>query len=552
MTWGTWRAPFWLALALEAAGGGALAGYPRKLIARTGAAFKVLQLTDVHLGEDPGGTWGPAQDEKSLEVIERVLDAEQPDLVVLNGDSITSEELQGDADVQEYWHRLVTPLRKRSLPWVMVFGNHEDCHTRGCHHVTQGRAKDLEDVDAQASEEKQASDAEVMQVLLSQRRELMAGRRLRAARLTPEQREQLAEKKAARIAAREEAKAAKQREKENKARLEEALGQGVKEMYPTDQDAKKAEAPYVREEKAEQAAEEDVQKAEQRQEKRAMTKASKASKAFKDAAPPSRWDLSPAEFGEAEPLQGHILPPSRSPEGLQAVPEHAARRDALLQFDRKFALSRTAAEGVFVSQGGGLSNYFLRVYDSALAADEDRPSAILWFLDSGGGSYQERLHADQVEWLQRSAAALQLRYGQLPAALYMHIPSRDYLLPVPGASQACFGDSDDFVTPMVSDAQLMTTLADANINWIFTGHNHGNDWCCPISAKASMGYAVGIELCFGRHSGFGGYATPGMHSRGARVLQLDLGGGASRGARPGIRTWVRLESGEMVGSSPGR
>merc|ERR1740117_1890338 len=57
------------------------------LVPRAGASgFKVLQLADLHLGEDFGGTWGPEQDRKTLEAVEKVLISEKPDLVVFSGD----------------------------------------------------------------------------------------------------------------------------------------------------------------------------------------------------------------------------------------------------------------------------------------------------------------------------------------------------------------------------------------------------------------------------------------------------------------------------------
>src|SRR5689334_13148138 len=33
---------------------------------------------------------------------------------------------------------------------------------------------------------------------------------------------------------------------------------------------------------------------------------------------------------------------------------------------------------------------------------------------------------------------------------------------------------------------------------LLAGHDHGNDWCCRKQ---------GISLCWGRHSGYGGYGT---------------------------------------------
>jgi len=61
----------------------------------------------------------------------------------------------------------------------------------------------------------------------------------------------------------------------------------------------------------------------------------------------------------------------------------------------------------------------------------------------------------------------------------------------------------------------------------FVGHNHGNDYCTDYK---------GVQLCFGRHSGYGGY---GDDIRGARVIQLFEG-------IHNFKTWVRLEDGSLA------
>ncbi|MBN2021841.1 MAG: metallophosphoesterase family protein [Pirellulales bacterium] len=77
--------------------------------------FKIVQLTDLH--------WNSTQEEapKTLEVIEKVIDAEKPDLVVLTGDVVVTER-----DPLEDWTRLTEPIRRRAIPWAAVMGNHDD------------------------------------------------------------------------------------------------------------------------------------------------------------------------------------------------------------------------------------------------------------------------------------------------------------------------------------------------------------------------------------------------------------------------------------------
>ena len=51
----------------------------------------------------------------------------------------------------------------------------------------------------------------------------------------------------------------------------------------------------------------------------------------------------------------------------------------------------------------------------------------------------------------------------------------------------------------------------------------------------------GINLCFGQHSGYGGY---GNWIRGSRQVQLSL----EKLRHWEVDTWIRLESGDVVGS----
>jgi hypothetical protein len=53
--------------------------------------FKVIILSDLHFGEEPYSPWGPIQDFRSVRAMEKILDVESPDLVVLLGDLVTGE-----------------------------------------------------------------------------------------------------------------------------------------------------------------------------------------------------------------------------------------------------------------------------------------------------------------------------------------------------------------------------------------------------------------------------------------------------------------------------
>ena len=173
-----------------------------------------------------------------------------------------------------------------------------------------------------------------------------------------------------------------------------------------------------------------------------------------------------------------------------------------------------------------VSNYFQLV----LGPEGDVPILVLYFLDSGGGSYDEDLYAGATAWLGATAAALAARFGApVPSLTFVHIPPPEYT--AAASSRSCVGMADDGITPTTGQNNLIATLAATGAaRATFVGHDHGNAWCCPTKA------AAGLSLCFGRHTGYGGYGT---WDRGARVVSISVNATAPGGV--GVRTWVRME-----------
>ena len=79
--------------------------------------FTIVQLTDVHWST------GDGKDGKTRALIEEVLQAERPDLVVLSGDIVS-----GDAapDPREAYRQVAALVEAHGAPWAAVFGNHDD------------------------------------------------------------------------------------------------------------------------------------------------------------------------------------------------------------------------------------------------------------------------------------------------------------------------------------------------------------------------------------------------------------------------------------------
>lgn len=84
---------------------------------RTDDTFTIALFTDLHWRD------GGPQDRRTAALMEDILAAEEPDLVVLNGDTIDGAYCEDPAAALR---DAVAPLVARQLPWAAVFGNHDD------------------------------------------------------------------------------------------------------------------------------------------------------------------------------------------------------------------------------------------------------------------------------------------------------------------------------------------------------------------------------------------------------------------------------------------
>ena len=77
--------------------------------------FRILMMSDMH--------YAPDRDERTVKAIELMLDSQQPDLVLLDGDNTTGKSTKKEFKV--LLEDIARPMEDRHIPWAHVFGNHD-------------------------------------------------------------------------------------------------------------------------------------------------------------------------------------------------------------------------------------------------------------------------------------------------------------------------------------------------------------------------------------------------------------------------------------------
>ncbi|KAK3669955.1 hypothetical protein LTR78_010127 [Recurvomyces mirabilis] len=249
-------------------------------------------------------------------------------------------------------------------------------------------------------------------------------------------------------------------------------------------------------------------------------------------------------------------------------------REGILAREHQWPGARTAN----MVQGGeaGVSNYYLPVYPSSGA---DEPCLILWFFDSRGGFLYQQRNASgdligQADWVDKSVvdwftivnAGFVATYGKtIPSLAFVHIPTNasqalqteakvdpnhqpgindDYILAGQAQGWCADGANTSDCVYGGQDVPFMQALTSTpGLIGVFSGHDHGDTWCYKWD-KLLPGMTVkgnGINLCFGQHTGYGGY---GNWIRGSRQVLISEAMLQNLEAE----TWIRLESGDVVGS----
>ncbi|KAL7940983.1 Metallo-dependent phosphatase-like protein [Trichoderma barbatum] len=227
------------------------------------------------------------------------------------------------------------------------------------------------------------------------------------------------------------------------------------------------------------------------------------------------------------------------------------------------------------NKNAGVSNYYLEVMSNNKR--DSTPAMILWFFDSRGGNYYQEEEADGsdvarpnwvdqsvVDWFVATRAQLNKRYKKaVPSFAFVHIPvgamysfqqekgvnelkepgiNADNPLSQQGVQSPLFNATASFEYTG-QDRSFMKALLDTqNLMGVFSGHDHGDDWCFKWNKDLKFLDLTGngLVFCFGRHTGYGGYGSWTRGSRQIRVNIKDLG--------KSTKTWTRLEDGTTVGA----
>ncbi|KAK0387667.1 hypothetical protein NLU13_3912 [Sarocladium strictum] len=252
--------------------------------------------------------------------------------------------------------------------------------------------------------------------------------------------------------------------------------------------------------------------------------------------------------------------------------------EAILQHENRYqnSLTRSMVPG----RDAGVSNYYIPVMpDHCKSKHHCAPELILWFFDSRGGfEFQAKqangdfvgrpnwVDVSVVNWFQQTHAALAHEHKKvIPSLAFVHIPTNASLaLQTVSKVNPNYqpGINDDYPASVQSqgwcpdgtnsgcayggqDAPFMKALTQTpGLMAVFSGHDHGDTWCYRWDEGTVVpGMDIrgsGLNLCFGQHSGYGGY---GSWIRGARQVLVSK----EKLRNQEVDTWIRLESGSAVG-----
>ena len=92
----------------------------KRLQCKPDGTFKVVMFSDTHYVKEI--------EPLTTDLIEKVLDEEKPDMVVMGGDCISGAGVDTVEQLKKAISYVAYPMEKREIPWAIVFGNHDQEH----------------------------------------------------------------------------------------------------------------------------------------------------------------------------------------------------------------------------------------------------------------------------------------------------------------------------------------------------------------------------------------------------------------------------------------
>lgn len=255
------------------------------------------------------------------------------------------------------------------------------------------------------------------------------------------------------------------------------------------------------------------------------------------------------------------------------------RVEDVFAVEQGYANSRSRS--MISGQSAGVTNYYRPVYAAdCLSGCGCTPELLIWFFDSRGGfNYNETdskgdqvyretwVDEEVVDWFVTERDRIATKFAKtIPSIAFVHIPVDAFYAVQQGPgidskrhpgfnnaferSQAAGFCSDGARNGTCAwggqDIPFMQSLVETpGLMGVFSAHHHANSWCYKWTAEGLPNYPVqpgpdGLNLCYGQRSGFGG---AGDAVRGARQLLLHQ----DKISNGELETWIRLETGEVVG-----
>lgn len=160
----------------------------------------------------------------------------------------------------------------------------------------------------------------------------------------------------------------------------------------------------------------------------------------------------------------------------------------------------------------GATNYNIPIYSS----DNKTIKSLLWLLDTNDENCEEMpdswgcFEKDQVKWFKREINTINQTLNYLPKGLaFFHIPLPEYR-EMYNWEKTYDNRNEGIGCPKKNTGLFSTWVESKAIKASFCGHDHDNDY---------GGTYFGIEMTYGRKTGYGGYG-PSYFQRGARLIIL--------------------------------